>query len=106
MKKEELVEIIKKILEDNQSTVIYENKPLKSDLHPTMKPIPLIGKLIKNSSLRGQLVYEPFAGSGSTLIAADQLNRTCYCMELDPRYVDVIVTRWEELTHKIAIKIQ
>ncbi|MEI7667959.1 MAG: DNA methyltransferase, partial [Erysipelotrichaceae bacterium] len=80
-------------------------KPLKSDLHPTMKPIPLIGKLIKNSSLRGQLVYEPFAGSGSTLIAADQLNRTCYAMELDPRYVDVIVTRWEELTKQTAVLI-
>lgn len=102
MKKEELIEILKKIMEDHQSTVIYENKPVKSDLHPTMKPIPLIGKLIKNSSLRNQLVYEPFGGSGSTLIAADQLNRVCYCMELDPRYVDVIVTRWEELTNQKA----
>ena len=106
MKKEELLDILKKILDDNQTTVIYENKPVKSDLHPTMKPVPLIGKLIKNSSIQGQLVYEPFGGSGSTLIAADQLNRTCFCMELDPRYVDVIVQRWEELTHKIAIMIQ
>jgi DNA modification methylase len=106
MKKEELLDILKKILDDNQTTVIYENKPVKSDLHPTMKPVPLIGKLIKNSSIQGQLVYEPFGGSGSTLIASDQLGRTCFCMELDPRYVDVIVQRWEELTHKIAIKIQ
>ena len=106
MKKEELVEILKKIMDDQQSTVLYENKPLKSDLHPTMKPIPLIGKLIKNSSIKGQLVYEPFAGSGSTLIAADQLERTCYAMELDPRYVDVIVTRWEELTKQKAIRFQ
>lgn len=106
MKKEELVEILKRIMDDQQSTVLYENKPLKSDLHPTMKPIPLIGKLIKNSSIKGQLVYEPFAGSGSTLIAADQLERTCYAMELDPRYVDVIVTRWEELTKQKAIKFQ
>jgi DNA modification methylase len=106
MKKEELVEILKKIMDNQQSTVLYENKPLKSDLHPTMKPIPLIGKLIKNSSIKGQLVYEPFAGSGSTLIAADQLERTCYAMELDPRYVDVIVTRWEELTQRIATRIQ
>ena len=106
MKKEELVEILKRIMDHQQSTVLYENKPLKSDLHPTMKPIPLIGKLIKNSSIKGQLVYEPFAGSGSTLIAADQLERTCYAMELDPRYVDVIVTRWEELTQQKVVIIQ
>jgi DNA modification methylase len=105
LKKEELIDILKKILGDHQFTVIYENKPLKSDLHPTMKPIPLIGRLIKNSSLQGQLIYEPFAGSGSTLIAADQLGRTCYAMELDPRYVDVIVKRWEELTGKKAERI-
>jgi len=71
-----------------------------------MKPIPLIGRLIKNSSIQGQLVYEPFAGSGSTLIAADQLGRTCYAMELDQRYVDVIVQRWEELTGQTAIRLQ
>ncbi len=106
MKKEELVEILKRIMDHQHSSVLYENKPLKSDLHPTMKPIPLIGKLIKNSSIKGQLIYEPFAGSGSTLIAADQLERTCYAMELDPRYVDVIVQRWEELTRNSAIKIQ
>ena len=98
LKKEELVELLSKFLEQTQTTILYENKPVKSDLHPTMKPVALIGRLIKNSSLRDQLVYEPFGGSGSTLIAADQLDRTCYCMELDPRYVDVIIERWEVLT--------
>ncbi len=70
-----------------------------------MKPVLLIGRLIKNSSLRDQLVYEPFGGSGSTLIAADHLDRTCYCMELDPRYVDVIIERWETLTEEKVMKL-
>lgn len=61
-----------------------------------MKPVSLVGKLIKNSSKARDLLYEPIGGSGSTLISADQLNRVCYCMELDPKYVDVIVKRWEE----------
>jgi len=106
LKKEQLVELLTKFLEQTQTTILYENKPSKNDLHPTMKPVPLIGRLIKNSSLRDQLVYEPFGGSGSTLIAADQLDRTCYCMELDPRYVDVIIQRWEEFAKESAIKIQ
>jgi len=65
----------------------------------------LIGRLIKNSILRDQLVYEPFGGSGSTLNAADQLDRTCYCMELGPRYVDVIIERWEILTDSKSIQL-
>jgi len=105
LKKEELVELLAKFLEQTQTTILYENKPVKSDLHPTMKPVALIGRLIKNSSLRDQLVYEPFGGSGSTLIAADQLDRTCYCMELDPRYVDVIIERWEALKDEKAIQV-
>jgi len=70
-----------------------------------MKPVSLIGRLIKNSSLRDQLVYESFVGSGSTLIAADQLDRICYCMELDPRYVDVIIERWETLTDSKSVQL-
>ena len=65
-----------------------------------MKPVALIGRLIKNSSLRDHLAYKPFGGSGSTLIAEDQLDRTCYCMELDPRYVDIIIECWEALTNE------
>jgi DNA modification methylase len=105
LKKEELVELLKRFMNQTQTTILYENKPLRSDIHPTMKPVPLIGRLIKNSSLRDQLVYEPFAGSGSTLIAADQLDRTCYCMELDPRYVDVIIERWETLTDSKSVQL-
>jgi DNA modification methylase len=96
MKKDELVELIKEIYSSTQTTVLYENRPTRSDMHPTMKPVALVGRLIKNSSKARELLYEPFGGSGSTLIAADQLDRVCYCMELDPKYVDVIVKRWEE----------
>jgi DNA modification methylase len=69
--------------------------------HPTPKPVELCGTAIRDSSAVGDLVLDPFGGSGSTLIAAEQLNRRAYLLELDPAYCDVIVTRWEDLTgHK------
>ena len=67
-----------------------------------MKPIDLLVKLIKNSSKENNLILDLFGGSGSTLIAAEQTNRICYMMELDPKYCDVIVKRWEALTNKQA----
>lgn len=70
----------------------------KNDLHPTMKPLELCAKAIKNSSKKGDVILDLFGGSGSTLIASEQLDRSCYMMELDPKYVDVIINRWEELT--------
>lgn len=73
-------------------------KPQKSDLHPTMKPIRLIANALMNSSQAGDNVLDVFGGSGSTLVACEQLNRKCYMMELSPRYVDVIIDRWEKLT--------
>lgn len=100
LKKEELIELLTNILSQIHATIIYDNKPLRIDIHPTMKPVSLVGKLIKNSSKARELLYEPFGGSGSTLIAADQLDSVCYCMELDQKYVDVIVKRWEEHTSK------
>ena len=78
----------------------------KNDLHPTMKPIDLITKAINNSSLKDNIVLDPFLGSGSTLIAAEKTNRKCYGMELDPYYCDVIVKRWEEFTGKKAERIE
>ena len=87
---------------DFQTSLLEFARPSKSDLHPTMKPIPLIARLMENSSLRDETVYDPFLGSGTTLIAAEQLRRTCYGMEIDPRYCDVIVKRWEQLTGKKA----
>ena len=75
----------------------------KNDLHPTMKPIPLCSKAIENSSKKGDIVLDLFGGSGSTLIACEQLGRTCYMNELDPKYVDVIINRWEQFTGKKAV---
>ena len=78
----------------------------KNNLHPTMKPVDLITKAINNSSLKDNIVLDPFLGSGSTLIAAEKTNRKCYGMELDPNYCDVIVKRWEEFTGKKAERIK
>lgn len=103
MKKEELVKLLEDIYQDKISTtVINENKTIINDLHPTMKPIKLLSRLIKNSSRITENILDLFGGSGSTLIAAEQIQRTCYTMELDPRYCDVIIKRWEELTGKQA----
>lgn len=102
MKKEELVKILEDIISKINTTVINENKPTVNDLHPTMKPIKLLGRLIKNSSRINEKILDLFGGSGSTLIAAEQSNRICYMMELDPKYCDVIVKRWEKLTNKKA----
>ena len=89
-----------------QTSVLEFDKPLKSELHPTMKPVPLISKLIENSSKENDIVLDLFGGSGTTLIAAEQLNRKCYIMELDPHYCDVIIARWENLTGKKAEKLK
>jgi len=90
---------------EKQQSVWEIDKPLKSDLHPTMKPVELIQKAILNSSKRGDIVLDLFGGSGSTLIAAEELNRKCYMMELEPIYVQVIIDRWEQFTGQKAIKL-
>ena len=86
-----------------QSTILEFDRPKQSTLHPTMKPIELIAKLIKKSSKENDIILDLFGGSGSTTIAAEQLNRKCYTMELDPKYCDVIVKRWETMTNREAI---
>lgn len=86
-----------------QSTILEFDRPRQSSLHPTMKPIDLVARLLKNSSKENDKILDLFGGSGSTIIAAEQLNRNCYTMELDPKYCDVIVKRWESLTNKEAI---
>lgn len=88
-----------------QTTVLNFDKPSSSKLHPTMKPVPLFDYQIKNSSKAGDLVLDLFGGSGTTMIACEQNGRNAYLMELDPRYVDVIIKRWEEFTGKKAVKI-
>lgn len=86
-----------------QSTVLEFDKPTRNAEHPTMKPIDLLVYLIKNSSKENDLILDLFGGSGSTLIAAEQVKRRCYTMELDPKYCDVIVKRWELLTGEKAV---
>jgi DNA modification methylase len=81
-----------------QTTIIKFDKPTKSKLHPTMKPVGLIEYLIKNSSKQEDIILDPFLGSGTTLMACEKQGRICYGVELDPKYCDVIVKRWEEFT--------
>lgn len=88
------------------STAIYEDKPAKSELHPTMKPVELFKKQIRNSSRPGDLVLDLFAGSGTAIIAAEEMERRCYSMEYDPHYAEVIIQRWEDKTGQIATKIE
>lgn len=83
---------------DQKFSVWDYNKPLKNDLHPTMKPVELVVNAILNSTERNMKVYDPFLGSGTTLIACEKTNRSCYGFEIDPDYCDVIVRRWEEYT--------
>ena len=91
--------------DDNHTTVWRIEKPQRNDVHPTMKPVGLCARAIGNSSKPGEIVLDVFGGSGSTLIAAEQLNRTCYMMELDPIYCDVIIKRWENFTGQKAVKL-
>lgn len=106
MGEDELREAVKQMLaERDDLDVIREKKQLVNDLHPTMKPIRLLAKLIVNSSKKGDAVLDLFGGSGSTLIACEQLGRNCYMAELDPRYCDVIIERWETFTGKKAVLI-
>ena len=107
MKKQELIAFIEKIFKDykDQTTVHYEKKPSRNSLHPTMKPIPLVGRLMNNSSQPGWAVGDFFGGSGTTLMAAEQLGRTEYTMESDERNADIIVHRWEQYTGKKAVKL-
>lgn len=107
MAKAELINYIKELRQaiDYQTTILNADKPLENAFHPTMKPVELMGYLIKNSSREGENVLDSFGGSGSTLIACEQLNRTCYMMELDPHYCDVIIARWEKFTGETAKKL-
>jgi len=85
-------------------SVLFYPKPHKSALHPTMKPVGLLRQLILNSTKRGETVYDPFGGSGSTLIACEHTGRRCAMIEIDPKYVETIIKRWEKLTGKQAKK--
>lgn len=89
-----------------QTTIIHFNKPNQNSEHPTMKPVGLVAYCIQNSSKQNDLVLDLFGGSGTTLIACEQTDRRAYVMELDPRYCDVIISRWEKLTGQKAQKLE
>jgi DNA modification methylase len=86
-----------------QDTVWEVARPKQSRLHPTMKPVELMARCLHNGTAKKAVVYEPFGGSGTTLIACEQLGRTCLAMEMDPRYCDVIAKRWSEASGKDPI---
>jgi DNA modification methylase len=93
-----LVKLVRELQNDRNTTVQREAKPARSELHPTMKPVGLVARHIANSTKRSEIVYDPFAGSGSTLIAAENLARRCFAVELERGFCDVIVDRWQRHT--------
>lgn len=89
-----------------QDKSVWEFKRTENKLHPTMKPVPLIANALLNSTKDNDIVLDLFGGSGSTMIACEQLGRKCRMMELDPHYCDVIIARWEKLTGQKAVKLE
>lgn len=86
----------------SETTILNFDKPKHNDLHPTMKPLDLFGYLVQNSSKKNDIVLDLFGGSGTSIIVCEKLNRKCFSMELDPKYCDVIIKRWELLTGEKA----
>ena len=105
MSKPELKELLRAYMQPQEQSAIYCDKPVKSKLHPTMKPVKLVARFILNSSQKGDTVADIFGGSGTTMISCEQLGRKCRMMELDPGYCDVIVARWEKLTGRKAVLV-
>lgn len=97
---------LKNVKDRKQSDLWQIPRPKKSELHPTTKPVELVARAIKNSSDKGDVVLDLFGGSGTTLIAAEQTGRKARLMELDPKYCDVIIARWEKLTGGKAELVQ
>ncbi|NCC04642.1 MAG: site-specific DNA-methyltransferase, partial [Proteobacteria bacterium] len=86
-----------------QTTILEFDRPSRSKEHPTMKPIPLFDYQMQNNTKGGDVVLDLFGGSGTSIIAAEQNGRICYMMEFDPRYVDVIIDRWQKFTGETAV---
>ena len=105
LSKAELLKMVQEMMSDTvKTTVLKADKPLRNDLHPTMKPILLLSPLIENSSRNGEIVADAFLGSGSTMVASHQLKRKCYGMELDVKYCQVIIDRMKKLDPSLVIK--
>lgn len=90
-------------VEEHPSSVLYEAKPSRSGLHPTQKPVALVERMLKQSARTGDVVTDAFGGSGTTMLAADRLGMSARLMELDPKFVDVIVCRWQDYTGRRAV---
>lgn len=106
MRKDELIRLVEDMLTSKTETsVIDENKPTRDAEHPTIKPVRLFGRLIRNSSKKGDIVLDTFGGSGTTVVACEQMGRNARMMELSPHYCDVILARWEKLTGQTAIRL-
>lgn len=88
-----------------QTTILSFDKPVRNEKHPTMKPVELIAYQVTNNTKGEDIVLDTFLGSGTTLIACHKLERYCYGMELDPKYVDVIVSRYVEYTGNNKVKV-
>ena len=106
MSKSELKDLVRALRDDADTSVVYCDKPHKCDLHPTMKPVKLVARFMFNSSAEGDICADIFGGSGTTMIAAEQLGRKARLMELDPHYCDVIIARWENLTGQRATLVE
>lgn len=105
MTKGELISYIKTMQENSPTSIFYEDKPVRSDIHPTMKPLKLIARCVLNSSKKGERVLDSFNGGGSTLMVCEKTERIYYGMGLDPVYVERTIKRWEEETGLKAEKI-
>lgn len=105
MTKDELLAYIRHLTDGAEPDVLRYDKPARSELHPTTKPVGLFAHLIRNSSRPGDKVLDIFAGSGTTLIACEQMGRKAYLVEMDPHYCDVIIERYEKLTGNTAEKV-
>lgn len=107
LSKSELQAMLEDIFSDRvPTTVLYEDKPLINDIHPTMKPIKLMARLVANSSKPGWNVLDLFGGSGSTMMACEQLGRNCYSMEVSPRYVSAMIQRWHTFTGEQVYRLE
>lgn len=105
MTKSELISYIKTMQDTSPTTVFYEDKPVRNDIHPTMKPLKLIARCVLNSSKKGDKILDSFNGGGSTLMVCERSERIGYAMELDPVYVERTIKRWEEETGLTAEKV-
>ncbi len=105
LSKPQLIAMVNKMRNGDNTTIVRVAKPSANEQHPTMKPLALVEHFVRNSSKLGDVILDLFGGSGSTLIVAESLGRSCYTMELDPRYCDVIIRRWEQKTGEKAKKI-